>query len=107
VVLSAVTFLIPMPDFLVYVLFFLYGVNVSILFPLIITLTGLRFPDMAGTAMSFIKLGIPVAGIISPVLLSLLSRYAGFTSALYIFPAAGAVGFILSLINRKRLRLEE
>jgi len=106
IVLSSITYFVPMSDYMIYTMLFLYGANVSVIFPLIITLAGLRFPEMAGTAMSFIKLGIPIAGIISPVVLSLLSRYTGFASALFIFPTVGAIGFVLSLMNRKKLALD-
>ena len=106
IVFSGVTYFVPMNETLMYVMLFLYGANVSVLFPLIITFAGLKHHDMAGTAMSLIKLGIPIAGIVSPLLFSFLSRYAGFESSLFIFPAASAIGFLLFVLNRKRLELE-
>ncbi len=106
VVLSSITYFVPMNETLMYAILFLFGANVSVIFPLIITLAGLKHPDMAGTAMSLIKLGIPIAGIISPLLFSFLSRYAGFESALFIFPAASAIGFLLLVFNRKSLGLK-
>ena len=86
-----------------YILLIVAGTTISVIFPLIITLTGLRYPDMSGTVMGIIKLGIPAGGIAVPFMLSVLVQATSFEAALFLFPAFGIFGFILALFSRKRL----
>jgi MFS family permease len=71
----------------------------------IITLTGLKYPEMSGTVMGIIKLGIPVGGIVVPLMLSLLVQATSFKASLILLPAIGITGFMLALSNRKQLRI--
>jgi MFS family permease len=93
--ISAVLFAVVMPPALNAVLLFLLGLTVSSLLPLLITLTGLLYKDMAGTALGIVKLGIPLGGILVPSILSLVARYASFQASLLLFPlialASGAM----------------
>jgi fucose permease len=90
---------------MMYILLIVSGATISVIFPLIITLTGLRYPEMSGTVMGIIKLGIPAGGIVVPFMLSLLVRATSFEAALMLFPAIGITGFMLALSSRKQLAI--
>ena len=89
-----------------YILLIVSGAAISVIFPLIIALSGLKYPEMSGTAMGIIKLGIPAGGIIVPLMLSLLVQATSFKAALVLFPAIGVAGFILGLIHRNQLKFK-
>ena len=91
---------------LTYVLLFLTGTTIAIIFPLIITLTGLKYPEMSGTALGVLKLSIPVGGIVIPFLMSVLAGAASFQTSLALFPAAMLVGLILAYRNKSSLRMD-
>ena len=80
-----------------YILLIVSGATISVIFPLIIALAGLNYPDMSGTVMGIIKLGIPVGGIVVPLIMSLLVQATSFKTSLILFPIIGIVGFILAL----------
>ncbi len=80
---------------------FLTGLAISVLLPLIISLAGIRYGASKGMVMGVVKLGIPAGGILVPLFLSMLSRYASFEVALLLFPAIGLCGFGLLLVSRK------
>ena len=88
-----------------YILLIVSGATISVIFPLIIALTGLKYPEMSGTVMGIIKLGIPVGGIVVPLMLSLLVQATSFKSALVLFPLIGVVGFMLALSYKKQLAI--
>jgi fucose permease len=88
-----------------YILLIVSGATISVIFPLIIALTGLKYPEMSGTVMGIIKLGIPVGGIVVPLMLSLLVQATSFKTALVLFPLIGVVGFMLALSHRKQLAI--
>ena len=88
-----------------YILLIVSGATISVIFPLIIALTGLKYPEMSGTVMGIIKLGIPVGGIVVPLMLSLLVQATSFRTALVLFPLIGVVGFMLALSHRKQLAI--
>ena len=88
-----------------YILLIVSGATISVIFPLVIALTGLKYPEMSGTVMGIIKLGIPVGGIVVPLMLSLLVQATSFRSALVLFPLIGVVGFMLALSHRKQLAI--
>jgi fucose permease len=89
-----------------YILLSVSGAAISVIFPLIIALSGLKYPEMSGTVMGIIKLGIPAGGIIVPLMLSLLVQATSFKAALVLFPAIGVAGFILALIHRNQLKFK-
>jgi len=88
-----------------YILLTVSGVTISVIFPLIITLSGLRYPTMSGMVMGIIKLGIPAGGIAVPFMLSVLVQAHSFKTALILLPAIGIIGFMLALYNRKQLEI--
>ncbi|MBT8365081.1 MAG: MFS transporter [Deltaproteobacteria bacterium] len=87
------------------ILLIVAGAAISVIFPLIITLTGLKYPEMSGTVMGIIKLGIPVGGIVVPLMLSLLVQATSFKVSLVLFPVIGVLGIMLALSHRKQLAL--
>jgi MFS family permease len=102
-VMSAVLVAIAMPPALNGILLFLLGLSVSSLLPLLITLTGLLYNDMAGTALGIVKLGIPVGGILIPSILSLVARYASFRVSLLVFPLVALVSGAMLAASRKMI----
>jgi fucose permease len=88
-----------------YILLIVSGATISVIFPLIIALAGLKYPEMSGTVMGIIKLGIPAGGIVVPLLLSLLVQATSFKASLVLFPVIGIVGFMLALSSRKQLTI--
>ena len=88
-----------------YLLLVVAGAAISVIFPLIIALAGLKYPEMSGTVMGIIKLGIPAGGIVVPLLLSLTVQATSFKASLVLFPVIGVVGFILALLNREQLAI--
>lgn len=101
---SAALFTFTLPAGAVYVLMFLLGVTISGTFPIIISITGVRYKEIAGTVLGIVKLGIPVGGIVIPLLVTLISNWLSFSFSLYLFPLAALTGLILILILMKRLR---
>jgi MFS family permease len=94
-VTSGIVFFIPMTPVGTGVMLVLYGMTVSSLLPLLITMTGTLFKDMSGTALGIVKLGIPIGGIVVPFILSVISRWGSFRVSLGIFPLLAIAGFIL------------
>ncbi|MGD8262019.1 MAG: MFS transporter [Desulfobacterales bacterium] len=88
-----------------YILLIVSGATISVIFPLVITLSGLKYPEMSGTVMGIIKLGIPAGGIVVPFMLSVLVKATSFEAALILFPAIGIAGFTLALSSRKHLAI--
>ena len=87
---------------LVYGLIFLAGLAISALLPLMLTLTGLVYKDMAGTALGAIKVAIPLGGILLPFTMSILAEYAGFQVSLLVFPFAFLLGFLILFFGFRR-----
>ena len=104
VVLSFLLFASP-GTVMAYILLVVSGATISVIFPLIIVLAGLKYLEMSGMVMGIIKLGIPVGGIVVPLMLSLFVQAASFKASLVLFPAIGIAGFILALTHRKQLAI--
>jgi fucose permease len=102
IVLSFLLFASP-GTIMAYILLVVSGATISVIFPLTIALAGLKYPEMSGMAMGIIKIGIPVGGIVVPLMFSLFVQAASFGAALVLFPAIGIAGFILALTHRKQL----
>jgi FHS family glucose/mannose:H+ symporter-like MFS transporter len=85
-------FFLPLGSF-IYPVIFLAGLALSAILPLIITLTGLLYQDMAGTALGVIKTAIPLGGILLPFLISVLAQYTSFQLSLLLFPLAFLLSF--------------
>ena len=104
IVLSCLLFASP-GTVMAYILLTVSGATISVLFPLTIALAGLKYPEMSGMVLGIIKLGIPVGGIVVPLMFSLFVQAASFKAALVLFPAIGITGFILALTHRKQLAI--
>ena len=104
IVLSFLLFASP-GTVMAYILLVVSGATISVLFPLAIALAGLKYPEMSGMVMGIIKLGIPVGGIVVPLMFSLFVQAASFKAALVLFPVIGITGFILALTHRKQLAI--
>ena len=102
---SAVLFFVPLPPGATMAALALSGIGVSSLLPFLITVTGAIYRDMSGTALGIVKLAVPIGGIVIPLIVSVLSRWASFQVALGIFPVLAAAGFIV--LSAARSRIEE
>ncbi len=78
-----------------YITTFLSGLAISALLPLMITLAGQLYPQMAGTVVGSIKVAIPIGGILVPLLMSILSRSTTFEVTLIVFPLALLIAFVV------------
>ncbi len=92
---------------LTYMAVFLAGMTLSALLPLIITLAGLLYKEMAGTVIGAIKVAIPLGGILLPFFLSLIARYLSLQLSLLLFPLAFLLGFLMLFLEIRRLRAFE
>jgi MFS family permease len=101
---STVLLFAAMPAAATDVMLILMGMAVSCLFPLLISMTGRLYRDISGTALGILKLGVPIGGILIPLLFSLLARLFSFRLSLDIIPVLAAAGFVLLLVNAPRLR---
>ena len=90
---------------LTYVPIYVAGFSVSALLPLMLTIAGLMYKQIAGMVLGVIKIAIPVGGILTPFLISVISRYASFQVALLVLPLSFLVAFLLFFSIRKRLTL--
>jgi hypothetical protein len=108
-VLSAALFYAGLGRLLTGAVLFLLGVTVSSLFPLVITLTGLIYRDLPGTSLGILKLGVPLGGVLVPLVLSVLARWASFRLSLALLPALALAGCLLLASGRRRIeeRLRE
>jgi fucose permease len=88
-----------------YILLIVSGASISVIFPLIITLAGLKYPQMSGMVMGIIKLGIPAGGIVVPFLFSMIVQTQSFKAALILLPAIGMIGFLSALHSRRQLEI--
>jgi len=88
-----------------YILLIVCGATISVIFPLIIALTGLKYPAISGTVMGIIKLGIPAGGIVVPLMLSVLVQVTSFKGSLALFPIISLIGFMLAFLHRKQLSI--
>jgi hypothetical protein len=103
------SFLIFMGLFLVdfgpltYPAVFLAGLAMSALVPLLITLAGLLYPEMAGTVLGAIKVAIPFGGIVLPFLMSVVARQVSLLAALLLFPLAFLLGFLVLYLTMRQV----
>ncbi len=102
--LTGVLFFVPLGTAPLFLVLFLLGVTLSAIFPIIISITGLRYKQIAGTVLGIVKLGIPVGGIVIPFFLSIIANWQSFQTALLLFPLFGLAGSVVILFRRKQLR---
>jgi len=89
---------------LTYLVVFLAGLAMSALVPLLITLAGLLYPEMAGTVLGAIKVAIPFGGILLPFLMSILARQVSLLAALLLFPLAFLLGFLILFFTIRNVK---
>jgi len=80
-----------------YLLIFLAGVGISALLPLVLTLSGLLYPEIAGTVLGTIKIALPIGGILTPFLMSIIAQTTSFQISLLVFPVSFLLGLLLLL----------
>ena len=90
-----------------YVTIFLAGLAMSALLPLMITLAGQAYPDMAGTVTGSIKVAIPIGGIVLPFVMSLVANAATLQRALLVFPLALLLAFTLLWFELRRSPVQQ
>jgi MFS transporter, FHS family, glucose/mannose:H+ symporter len=81
--------------FLMFVLVFLNGLSISVLFPLVITLAGTLKNKNTALMLSFIKMALPIGGVVVPFFLSMLIQLFSFEVSLLFFPFICLLGFML------------
>jgi FHS family glucose/mannose:H+ symporter-like MFS transporter len=87
-----------------YSVIFAAGLSISALLPLMITLAGQIYPDMTGTVIGSIKVGIPVGGILIPLIMSLLARQSSLHLSLIIFPLSLFLAFSILFMQFRQVR---
>jgi hypothetical protein len=102
---NAVLLYVPVGTILTYFLLYIGGVVMSVIFPLIISLSGIKYQEAAGTVMGIVKLGVPLGGIILPFIMASISRGGSFPLSLIVFPAAGVLGFVIALFGKPLLEI--
>jgi fucose permease len=90
-------------DGLSYVAIFLAGISISALLPFMITLAGLLYQDVAGTALGLIKAAAGLGGILLPLLMSIVAKAVSFQASLLVFPLALVLAFLVLLPEMRRL----
>ncbi len=103
-VFSFVLFFVALPPAGTIAALILTGLGVSSLLPLLITLTGIMYRDMSGTALGIVKLAVPVGGIVVPFIVSLVSRWVSFHLALGMFPLLAAAGLLVLTAGGRRIQ---
>jgi fucose permease len=90
-------------DELSYVAIFLAGISLSAILPLTITLAGLLYEEIAGTALGLIKVAAGLGGILLPLLMSLVAKSVSFQASLLLYPLALMLAFLILLPEMRRL----
>ncbi len=80
-----------------YVPAFLAGMTLSALLPLVLTFAGSLYKEMSGTVLGTIKIAIPLGGILTPFIMSLLADGFSTRVAPIVFPLSFLAGFVLLL----------
>ena len=94
-------------DGLTYLAIFLAGVSLSALLPLMITLAGLLYQDMAGTVLGIVKVAAGLGGILLPLLMSVVAKSLSFQASLLVFPLALLLAFVVLFVEMRRISLPE
>lgn len=94
VVSFALLFLVDLGP-LTWVMACLAGACLSAQLPLILSYAGLAYRDMTGTVLGAVKIGIPMGGVIIPLLVTTFTAASSFAVALWVLPLGLLVGFIL------------
>ena len=87
-----------------YAAIYLAGISMSALLPMMLTMAGLLYKEVAGTVLGTIKVAIPVGGILLPFFMSLVAKYASFQVSLLVFPLAFVIAFLLLFFTIRSVR---
>jgi len=87
-----------------YAAIYLAGISMSALLPMMLTMAGLLYKEVAGTVLGTIKVAIPVGGILLPFFMSLIAKYASFQVSLLVFPLAFVIAFLLLFFTIRSVR---
>jgi fucose permease len=90
-----------------YVAVFLAGISLSAILPLIITLAGIVYEEIAGTALGLVKVAAGLGGILLPLLMSLAAKSISFRASLLVYPFALLLAFLILLPEMRRLESAE
>ena len=91
-------------DGLTYVAIFMAGVSLSALLPLMITLAGLLYKEVASTVLGVVKVAAALGGILLPLLMSLIARSISFQASLLVFPSALLLAFVVLSLHLRYIR---
>jgi FSR family fosmidomycin resistance protein-like MFS transporter len=80
---------------LTWVMAVLAGASLSAQLPLILSYAGLAHREMTGTVLGAVKTGIPIGGVIIPLLVTTFTTTSGFAVALWVLPLGLLAGLIL------------
>lgn len=80
---------------LTWVMACLAGATLSAQLPLILSYAGLAYRDMTGTVLGAVKIGIPLGGVVIPLLVTTLTNARSFAAALWVLPLALLLGLLL------------
>ena len=95
-----------MGDF-IYLPIYVAGFSLSALLPLMLSVAGLMYREVSGTVLGLVKIAIPIGSIILPLIVGIVANNSSFAVALYLYPAAFLIAFLLMLAAQRRLKLGE
>jgi fucose permease len=73
----------------------LAGASLSAQLPLILSYAGLTHREMTGTVLGAVKTGIPIGGVVIPLLVTTVTTTGGFAAALWVLPLGLLAGLVL------------
>ncbi len=94
VIAFGVLFLVDLGPF-TWVLAVLAGGSLSAQLPLILSYAGLAHREMTGTVLGAVKTGIPIGGVVIPLLVTTFTTTSGFAAALWVLPLGLLTGLAL------------
>lgn len=89
---------------LTYVAIYLAGMAISALLPLMITLAGLLYKEIAGTVLGAIKVAAPLGGIVIPFFMSIIARTWSLQASLILFPLAFLLAFFVLFFEIRHIK---
>jgi predicted MFS family arabinose efflux permease len=89
---------------LTYMAIYLAGISFSALLPLVITLAGLLYKDIAGTVLGAIKVAIPLGGFLLSFFMSVIAKYVSLQVSLLVFPLAFLLAFFILFFEIRHIK---
>jgi ACS family hexuronate transporter-like MFS transporter len=89
---------------LTYIAVYLAGISLSALLPLILTLAGLLYPDIAGTVLGTIKVAAGLGGILLPFFMSLIANSASLQMSLLVLPVASLLSLFMLFLEIRHIK---